>query len=360
MAGTEFSGRLIFPVVSNSAEDILVVGPSWVGDMVMAQSLFIELKRQYPQVAIDVVAPDWSIPLIARMPEVREGISLPVAHRELGLLRRWRVAKNLKRKNYRQAIILPRSIKSALLPFFANIPQRTGYRGECRYGLINDIRKQPPPPDQTVRRFVALGLPRDAGEPAFSCVFPRLRIDPQNQVNAVKHLQLDTTIPAVGIMPGAEYGPAKQWPAEYYAELVMQLVSKGYQAWLFGSKKDQPVAENIVRLAGGRGINLCGRTSLPDVIDLIALTRVSVTNDSGLMHIAAAVGCPVVAIYGSSDPAYTPPLSDKTEVMYLSIECSPCFQRQCPYGHYRCLRDIAVQSVLSSVDAICGGIAVPD
>lgn len=332
----------------HSAEDILVIGPSWVGDMVMAQSLFIELKRQYPNAGIDVVAPEWSIPLIARMPEIRQGIGLPVKHRELGLMRRWSIAKGLRNRNYRQAIVLPRSIKSALLPVFANIPQRTGYRGEYRYGLINDIRKMPPLPDQTVRRFVALGLPQDAGQSDFVCAYPRLRIDPQNQTDAVKRLSLDVTAPAVGIMPGAEYGPAKQWPPEYYAELIVQLAVKGYQAWIFGSNKDHSTAEKIIQQAGGRGINLCGKTSLPDVVDLIALTKVSVSNDSGLMHVAAAVDCPVVAIYGSSDPLFTPPLSDRAEVMYLGIECSPCFQRTCRFGHYDCLRGIAVNPVLAS------------
>jgi heptosyltransferase-2 len=333
-------------VSPDSEENILVVGPSWVGDMVMAQSLFIELKRRYPQAAIDVVAPEWSIPLIARMPEVRQGIGLPVKHRELGLLHRWRIAKKLRNNKYQRAIILPRSIKSALLPFFANIPQRTAYRGEYRYGLINDIRGKPAPPDKTVRRFVALGLPRDIAGGDFQYAFPRLRVDPDNQAELIKRLQLDPAMPAVGIMPGAEYGPAKQWPPEYYADLIAKLAERGYQAWLFGSKKDHPVAEKIIQLAGDRGINICGKTTIPDVIDLIAATRLAISNDSGLMHVAAAVGCPVVAIYGSSDPLFTPPLSDKGIVMYLGIECSPCFQRQCPYGHYRCLREITVDQVL--------------
>lgn len=319
--------------------------------MVMAQSLFIALKQRETDVKIDVVAPDWSLPLIARMPEVRQGIGLSIGHGELKLKQRLQAGRALRNIQYRQAIVLPRSLKSALLPFFARVPVRTGYRGEYRYGLINDVRSMPEALDQTVKRFVALGLPAgavpgpDFGE---SCPRPRLSVDTVNQAGKMETLGLDATVPAVSIMPGAEYGPAKQWPAESYAELIVKLADRGLQAWLMGSAKDRPVADEIIRLAGGQGVNLCGQTRLTDAVDLIAHTRLAVSNDSGLMHIAAAVDCPVVAIYGSSSPSYTPPLSGRAVVMYRGIECSPCFQRQCPYGHYRCLREIGVDQVLKA------------
>lgn len=318
--------------------------------MVMAQSLFIALKQREPDVKIDVVAPDWSLPLIARMPEVRQGIGLSIGHGELKLKQRLQAGKVLRNIEYRQAIVLPRSFKSALLPFFARVPVRTGYRGEHRYGLINDMRSMPDSLDQTVKRFVALGLPRDVNPgPDFGESYPRprLKVDAENQARKMEALGLDRTRPAVSIMPGAEYGPAKQWPVESYAELIVKLAEQGIQPWLLGSMKDREVAEEIIRLAGGKGVNLCGQTSLPDAVDLIAHTRLAVSNDSGLMHIAAAVNCPVVAIYGSSSPSYTPPLSDRAVIIYRGIECSPCFQRQCPYGHYRCLRDITVDEVLA-------------
>lgn len=348
--------RIVFAVaVSVSSKNILVVGPSWVGDMVMAQSLFIALKRREPDVKIDVVAPDWSLPLIARMPEVRQGIGLSMGHGELRLKQRLQAGRALRNIEYRQAIVLPRSLKSALLPFFARVPVRTGYRGEHRYGLINDMRRMPDVLDQTVKRFVALGLPADVTPgPEFgdSCPPPRLTVDEVNQAGKLESLGLDRRVPAISIMPGAEYGPAKQWPIEFYAELVDKLADAGVQSWLLGSAKDREAAERIVRLTGGKGVNLCGRTTLPDVVDLIAHTRLAVSNDSGLMHIAAAVNCPVVAIYGSSSPAYTPPLSDLAMVMYKGIECSPCFQRQCPYGHYRCLKEITAGDVLQAVKTL--------
>lgn len=321
--------------------------------MVMAQSLFIALKQREPDIKIDVVAPDWSLPLIARMPEVRQGIGLSIGHGELKLKQRLQAGRALRNIAYRQAIVLPRSLKAALLPFFARVPVRTGYRGEHRYGLINDVRKMPAVLDQTVKRFVALGLPAgtvpgaDFGE---SCPRPRLNVDIANQAARMEALRLDANTPAVSIMPGAEYGPAKQWPAESYAGLVARLADRGVQAWLLGSAKDRPVADKIVQLAGGQGVNLCGQTSLPDAVDLIAHTRLAISNDSGLMHIAAAVDRPLVAIYGSSSPSYTPPLSERAVVMYRGIECSPCFQRQCPYGHYRCLKEISIDDVLQAVD----------
>lgn len=319
--------------------------------MVMAQSLFMLLKQREPDVKIDVVAPDWSLPLIARMPEVRQGIGLSIGHGELRLKQRLQAGRALRKIEYRQAIVLPRSLKSALVPFFARVPVRTGYRGEHRYGLINDVRRMPDVLDQTVKRFVALGLPAGAApgpDIGDACPKPRLKVDAVNQAEKLDSLGLDRRTPAVSVMPGAEYGPAKQWPVEYYAELVRNLAGEGVQSWLLGSSKDKETADGIIRMAGGKGVNLCGRTTLPDAVDLIAHTRLAVSNDSGLMHIAAAVDCPVVAIYGSSSPSYTPPLSDRAVVMYRGIDCSPCFQRRCRYGHYRCLREISVSQVLEA------------
>jgi heptosyltransferase-2 len=330
-------------------QQILIIGPSWVGDMVMAQSLFMDLRRRYPDAALDVIAPQWSLPLLARMPEIRQGFGLEATHGELKLRERYRLGRELRAKRYDQAIVLPRSFKSALVPYWARIPRRTGYRGEWRYGLLNDIRTMTPELDQTVKRFVALGLPQGEVWREQPLPQPALRVDPENQQRLLERLQLTQERPVVGMMPGAEYGPAKQWPPEYFAELLRRLSQRGIETWIFGSQKDAAVADNIVHLSGGLGRNLCGQTRLQDAVDLIAATRYAVSNDSGLMHVAAAVGCPLIAIYGSSDPAYTPPLTNKASVMYLGIECSPCFQRQCPYGHYRCLREITVDHVLTAV-----------
>lgn len=324
---------------------ILVVGPSWVGDMVMAHSLFQTLKRNAPSSHIDVLAPNWSLPLLARMPEVRRGIAMPLGHGSIGLSTRWRLGRGL-RGQYDQAIVLPGSLKSALVPFFACIPRRTAYRGEHRYGLINDMR----PLDKTrlpltVQRFVALGLPARTTFPP-ECPPPRLHTDTANQQRLVAELGLDLGRPAVAFMPGAEYGPAKHWPLDHFADLARTLAAQGKQVWILGAAKDEATGRAIAERAGPGVTNLCGRTRLEDAIDLLALATATVTNDSGLMHVAAALDTPTVALFGSSSPAHTPPLSDKAKVLYLGLDCSPCFKRVCPLGHTRCLVDITPDQVL--------------
>jgi len=314
----------------------------------MAQSLFISLKQREPEAQIDVLAPAWSVPLLARMPEVREAITVPVGHGEFGLAARRRIGRALRERRYDRAIVLPRSLKAALIPFFAGARVRSGYRGEMRYGLLNDIR----PLDksvltQTVQRFVALGQESSAPLPP-PIPEPRLRIDAANQQRLLAALDLTLERPAIAFMPGAEYGPAKQWPLAHFAELAAALVGQGYQIWLLGSARDREAAAQIA--AGLEHThNLCGRTELVDTVDLIALCEAAVSNDSGLMHVAAAVDTPLVALYGSSTPAYTPPLTDKAEVLYLGLDCSPCFKRECPLGHKNCLERIIASDALSAV-----------
>jgi heptosyltransferase-2 len=336
-------------------KQILVVGPSWVGDMVMAQSLFITLKQTYPHAAIDVLAPAWSKPILNRMPEVRTTIAQPMGHGEFGLLARYRLGKQLRQKAYDVAIVLPRSFKSALIPFFAGIPRRIGYKGEMRYGLLSDIR----PLDkavltQTVQRFVALGVTSDIPLPP-PLPEPRLSVDKENQQRLLQSLELKLERPAVGFMPGAEYGPAKRWPEAHFAGVADYLVSNGYQVWLLGSEKDRATAEKIQQACQQPLTNLCGKTSLQDVVDLMAALQLAVTNDSGLMHVAAAVGCPLVAIYGSSTPAYTPPLTQHARILYEGLPCSPCFERECPLGHTQCLTLITVDKAIKAVQDMVSG-----
>ncbi|UCE90691.1 MAG: lipopolysaccharide heptosyltransferase II [Pseudomonadota bacterium] len=317
--------------------------------MVMAQSLFMTLAREHPGVRIDVLAPAWSQPLLARMPEVNQAISVPIAHGELRLAARYRLGRQLRGRKYARAIVIPRSFKAALIPFFARVPQRTGYRGESRYGLINDMR----PLDrqvlsQTVQRYVALSLERGVSLPP-PVPYPHLTVDESNRAAVCERLGLQTGRPVVAMMPGAEYGPAKCWPAARFAEVARRLSEEGRQIWLLGSERDRPVAEEIVTGSGGQVFNLCGKTRLEDVVDLLSLVQLALTNDSGLMHVAAATGRHVIAIYGSSTPRYTPPLSDKAHVVYLDVECSPCFKRICPYGHTRCLNEISAAQVLDRI-----------
>ncbi|WP_245971176.1 lipopolysaccharide heptosyltransferase II [Alkalispirillum mobile] len=337
---------------NSAARPVLVVGPAWVGDMVMAQSLFISLRQRHPSPEIDVIAPAWSLPLLERMPEVRRAIPLPVAHGELALGKRWRLGRSLRHEGYQQAIVLPRSAKAALPVLAAGIPRRTGYKGEHRYGLLNDIR----PLDRqklyrTVDRFVALGQEADAPLPP-PVPEPHLEISATGRAAAREALGLaGDDAPALALCPGAEYGPAKRWPAAYFAEVARDRLAAGWQVWLFGSDKDRPITGEIADAAPGC-TDLAGHTTLAQAIDLLASADVVVSNDSGLMHVAAATGRPVVALYGSSDPGYTPPLSSRARILYLGLECSPCFQRECPLGHLNCLRQMHPDRVLEAITTL--------
>jgi heptosyltransferase-2 len=284
------------------------------------------------------------------MPEVRSGIEMPLGHGVFGFGERRRIGRALREREYARAIVLPGSWKSALAPWFAQIPRRTGFRGEMRYGLLNDIR----PLNEsllptTAQRFVALAEDGPVTQ-APVVPTPRLTVDDANGQRLIAELGLDPAA-VVGLMPGAEYGPAKQWPAEYYGALARELGRSGVRSWIFGSAKEHALGEQIRGLADEGVANLCGKTTLTDVVDLAARCRAVVTNDSGLMHVAAAAAVPVVALYGSSTPDFTPPLTERKVVHYLRLDCSPCFERTFPLIHYNCLRHISPQAVRESLKA---------
>ena len=322
--------------------------------MVLAQSLFKTLKEQRPDCQIDVAAPAWTLPLLARMPEVTEAIALPFKHGELAFWKRIQFGRSLHGKGYTQAIILTNSFKSALLPFAAAIPRRTSFLGEMRYGLINDIRpldktKLP----RTVDRFVSLGLAVGTETPK-KISNPKLVADKKNALATLTRLKKESPKGKVlGLCPGAEYGEAKRWPAAYYAEVANAALKSGWDVWLFGSDKDAPVTNAINDLCGYRCLDLGGKTKLGEAIDLMSLCDTVISNDSGLMHVAAALGKKLIAIYGSSDPHHTPPMSSKAVVEYLGLGCSPCFERTCPLRgvdqQMKCLKDIRPGQVISDI-----------
>ena len=334
-------------------EKILVLGPAWVGDMVLAQSLFKTLKTNRPDCIIDVAAPTWTLPLLERMPEVSGKIPLPFKHGELAFWQRIKFGKSLKNAGYSQTIILTNSFKSALLPWAAGIPKRTSFLGEMRYGLINDIR----PLDKvklkkTVERFVFLGLDYNQNLPE-TLPNPQLVTNKNKALESLKRLgQKESNSKILGLCPGAEYGEAKRWPAEYYAEVANEVLKKGWQVWLFGSDKDMPVTTKINQLTQNKCLDLGGKTKLGEAIDLMALCNTVVSNDSGLMHIAAALNKKLIAIFGSSDPAHTPPMSPNAVIEYLALDCSPCFKRECPLtgdAHLRCLNDVKPQPIVKKI-----------
>lgn len=341
----------------------LIMGPSWIGDMVMAQSLYKLLVSRNPEIEIHVVAPPWSIPVLERMPEVAKTFELPVAHGELGLGKRWALGRSLRRGGYQQAIVLPRALKPSLIPFFASVPVRTGFSYKWRdgTGLINDRRlRDPVYLHQTVKEYVFLGLDREEGQLP-SILKPQLDVDISNLRATVERLGLSLGTETVALMPGAGHGMAKRWPGEYYAELASRLAGVGLQVWILGSEKERGLGDVVSGLANHPNvINLCGKTSLTDVIDLLSVAKVAVTNDSGLMHVAAAVKTHVVGIYGSSSPDFTPPLTDKKDVFYLGLGCSPCYSRECPLSHFRCMKEILVDEIFSSLITVLGALGNSD
>ena len=337
-----------------SIKKYLIIGPSWVGDMVMAQSLFIDIKHREPECQIDVLAPAWTAALIDRMPEVTELIAANFNHGKLSLVDRIKLGKSLRSKGYTNTILLPNSLKSALVPAIAKIPNRTGFIGEQRWGFLNDIRKlDKRATPMTVQRFVALGLDKAAGVRSVDSIpAPQLIVDrlaaqavlDQNNLSLKKKILL--------LCPGAEFGPSKQWPVTHYAHVANHYLAKGWQVWLLGSDKDLMSCQELDAITGHQTHVLAGKTSLPQAVDLMSFASLVIANDSGLMHIAAALQIPLVAVYGSTDPRHTPPLSKNHAIARLSLDCSPCFKRECPLVHLNCLRQLMPAKILALAEAL--------
>ena len=335
------------------AEKILIVGPSWVGDMLMSQSLYRLLKAQQPDCQIDVLAPDWCRAVLERMPEVDNTVAMPVGHGRLQWKVRKQVAEGLKGR-YDRALVLPNSLKSALIPWMAGIPVRTGWKGELRYGLLTDLR----PLDKKafplmVQRYIALAqAPCASGNELPEILRPELQVDADAQAELkTAHGLTDNYI---GLCPGAEFGPAKRWPDYHYADLAKQLISAGFQVCIFGSANDQTVSEQILaQLSDAEKqacVDLCGKTSLQAAIDLLAGARAVVSNDSGLMHMAAALGTPLVALYGPTSPDFTPPLTDKVEIIRLIDGYIKIRKGDADQGYHQSMIDISPASVFKAVE----------
>jgi heptosyltransferase-2 len=326
---------------------VLVTGPSWIGDMVMAQSLFKLLHGKYPGVILDVLAPAWTLPVVERMPEVRRGIAFQSRHGKLDLTMRVKLGLQLKLENYDEAIIIPRSLKSVIPSWVAGIKKRTGLTSQL--GLINNTRQFVKDRHELfVRRYLAL-----ASEDAYKIdkediPKPQLRIRKENSEKLMHENGL-VKDGFVAFAPGAEFGPSKQWPAKHFAQLASGLESRDLRSIIIGSDKEFQFAEEIISQSTAINIiNLCGKTSLPEVIDILACARAAVSNDSGLMHLAYAAGTHVIALYGSSSPDYTPPLSDNSLILQEKMSCQPCFERTCRYGHYNCMNQLLPETLLGS------------
>ena len=338
----------------------LIVAPAWIGDTVLAQPLFMRLHEKTPGLQLDALAPRWVAPVLERMPEIGRIIDSPFVHGDLSLKGRYRLARQLRKAGYQRAYVLPNSLKSALVPFFAGIPERIGFVGEARYGLINRrhrLDKVALP--QMAERFAQLAEAPAAALPR-PIPLPRLASSAEQQNTALAALGLERPARLAIFCPGAEYGPAKRWPPQHFAQLANALAAAGATLWLLGSAKDKSVGDEIAALVAPRTSAqlrvLCGKTTLAQAIDLMACADFVVCNDSGLMHVAAALGRPLVALYGSSSPDFTPPLAADARILSLQLECSPCFKRECPLGHLDCLSQLAPQRVLDA----CLAISAPE
>jgi len=337
----------------------LLVAPAWVGDAVMSEPLIRQIA-DHDQQPVDVLAPPWVAALYERMPNVGQVIPAPFAHGRLDLKARWALGRMLSRHGYQNAYLLPNSLKSALLPWFAGIPNRIGFTGEYRYGLVNrrhGLDKQALP--RMVDRFLALA-PASRLSPATASAtmlnkdtaldIPRLTAAPGAFAALCDKLQLPRAPNGqlAILCPGAEYGPAKRWPAAHFAQLATALTQAGFTVCLLGSAKDQSIGASVATLSDGAAINLCGRTGLADAIDLLSGATVVISNDSGLMHVAAALDRPLVALFGSSSPVFTPPLAKRVRILQHPVPCSPCFARTCRYGHLDCLNRLTPETVLAA------------
>ncbi len=332
----------------------LIVGPSWVGDMVMAQSLCIDLKTRFPNASIDMLAPQWTAALVDRMPEVEQLIPTQFTHGKLGLGERWNIGKSLRAKSYTHAIVLPNSLKSALVPAFAKIPLRTGFLGEQRWALLTDVRKLDKKLlPMTVERFVVLGRNKQsiqASEIDFPT--PRLSVN-EAAVSATRdRFNLVHPQPVLALCPGAEFGSSKRWPAKHFAQVAEHYLERGWLVWMFGSANDIGDCQRINDLVGGRAKMLAGETSLPEAVDLISVADLVISNDSGLMHIAAGLNRPLVAVYGSTDPMHTPPLNANHRIAQREIECSPCFKRECPLHHHDCMNLLGADKIIELAEEL--------
>ncbi len=335
-----------------NAPKSLIIAPQWIGDAVMTEPLMRRLAARGEKLTVGALP--WVAPVYRAMPQVSAVIEFPFAHGGLQFSARRRLASAMEGE-FDIAYVCPNSLKSALLPFLASIPKRVGYLGEARIGLLTHRLKNP----------------SKAKRPPMVAFYSALSGATTDLANDTPQLHLDATdvehgLGAMGLVrgryyvfaPGAEFGPAKRWPAAHFAELARQL---DLPVVLLGSGKEYALCEEIAapvnQVQAGKCLNLAGKTSLTHAFAAIAAAKAVISNDSGLMHVAAAFGVPQVAIFGSSSPLHTPPLSARAQVLWLKndatyqppLDCAPCFERTCPLGHTRCLNDVTPAKVLSNL-----------
>ena len=345
--------------VPGANSPILVVPYMWIGDFVRCHSVIRLLKARYPDRPVDVLTTTLCAPLLDYMPGVRKGIVWDLPRKRLALAQHRALAARFAAEHYGSALVMPRTWKSALAPYLAGIPERTGFAGEVRFGLLNDIRFGEKKLPRMIDRCGALTLPKGAPIPK-DWPKPELNV-PSAQAaewRASRGLA-DDGRSVIAFAPGA-VGPSKRWPVAYFAELAKALTAEGFSIWVLGSPAEAPLAKEIVDAAGPHARDLTS-TDLRNAILAMKLANACVSNDSGLVHVSAAIGTPTIGIFGPTSPWHWAPLNPLAATIETTTEvpCRPCHKPVCRMEHHRCMRDIPAAQVLSAVHRALGRVPVP-
>lgn len=337
---------------------ILIIAPSWLGDIIMSQSLLKLLKAQDPQCIIDVYAPAYTLPILERMEEIDNVIINPFAHGTFDLKKRFTEGRKLSKNHYDSVFVLPNSLKSALIALFAGIPDRRGFKGESRYLILNNMRSNKQDFPLMVERYAALAFSKDKVKTAKDLpILPNPKLITKSlSSELLTKLSLSLERPLLALGCGANYGPSKLWPVENFAEISNRWVEQGGAILALGSKKDEVTVNAIASYIKAENLpyfyNIAGKTNLTEALDLVGACTAAVCNDSGMMHTVAAADVPQACIFGSTSTGYTPPLSDKAICLESTQPCHPCFARTCKYNSYACLKEITPDMVWKALDKL--------
>jgi heptosyltransferase-2 len=333
---------------SRDTRPILLVPYMWIGDFVRCHSVVRVLNARFPDRPVDVLTNPLTAPLLDYMPGVRRGVISDLPRNRLALRRQRALAERLRREGYGTALVMPRTWKSALAPFLAGIPERIGFVGEVRFGLLNDARWGERALERMIDRCAALALPRGAALPP-EWPEPRLLVPAEEAAAWRARRGLDDERPVVALCPGA-VGPSKRWPDTAFGEVARRLAGQGFAVWVLGSPEEHPLAEAIIAGAGPHARNLTGR-DLRDAVLALRSAQAAICNDSGLLHVAAAIGTPAIGIFGPTSPRLWAPLNPLAAVVETrtTVPCRPCHKPRCRFGHHRCMREIPAHDVLAAV-----------
>ena len=328
---------------------ILVVAPSWIGDLIISQSFFKKLKLVEKEITIDVIVRSNLFPIIDMMPQVNKKFVLDIPHRSLGLLDRYHLSRSIKTDLYDEAYILTNSLKSAIVPWLARIPIRTGYLGEMRYGLINKVYREKKFKVSMANRFLKL-----IDSVYQENIMPELYLKEEQYKKIMVKFKIDKNCKNIFLCPDAEYGEAKRWPIEKWCELADKLVQMNHRIYFIGKSTNIKQYIDKILARTPNIISLINKTTIEEAVYLLASSNLVITNDSGLMHVASSVNAKIVAIFGSSSPKYTPPLSKEgySEIIYRNLSCSPCFKKTCPLGHMNCLVSITADEIVTKASQL--------